>query len=67
MNTSSYTIARSEISACEDAELPLVLLTINEKGNLNIITNIPHTTDAVEAMCRLFDNAKQVLVERKGN
>ena len=63
----SYDVARSAVADCEQENLPMVLLTINEKGNLNVITNVPASADAIEALCRILDNAKQIIAQKVGN
>ncbi len=63
----SYEVARGAIVDCEQENLPMVLLTINEKGNLNVITNVPASADAIEALCRILDNAKKIIAQKVGN
>ena len=60
-------VAHEAIDDCEDKRLPLVLLTLNEKGNLNVITNVPMTPESVGRINKVLVNAQQILAQRFGN
>lgn len=66
-NPDTFVIARNAISDCEDKTLPMVLLTINEKGNLNVITNVPQTPDSIASLLKVLDNAKAAIAQKLGN
>lgn len=63
----AYRVARQSIDECEQEMLPMVVLTVNEKGNLNVITNMPGDATGIELICKLLDQAKLMIAQKKGN